>query len=164
MWALVLFTVLTTSVLADNDCMKYVQPHYLTECCKLDLPDPAIHINLIKECLSLPNEAPACERDICSITKKGIASADGKLDKSKLKEHTEKFFESSPELSKAVTENCINRDISKIGPPDMCEYTRYRACVGVQLAMMCPEWSNEGECAGSKVAFAECARKLKMEA
>lgn len=74
-----------------------------------------------------------CDFDDCLAKKFGFYGEDGKLDKEALTSNIEKKYENNKEVVIAMKENCINGDISKYGPPDMCDMRKMKHCFDNQL-------------------------------
>lgn len=74
-----------------------------------------------------------CERETCIAQKKGFATDDAKIDKTKLEELMTKDFGSEPELLADVKSKCINGDFEKYAVPNYCAFMKMRHCVSMQM-------------------------------
>ncbi|KAJ0175780.1 hypothetical protein K1T71_008939 [Dendrolimus kikuchii] len=139
-----------------HKCGRFMRPGGM-ECCKAELQKKPPSDDL-KECFQLPMRPPSCEREICIGKKKGFGNEDGKVDKAAFAAYIDKELEQNADLAKAIKEKCLDGDLTKYGPADMCDLVKVKFCVDIQMIANCPEWDDKGPCAGIKDDVAECLK------
>ncbi|CAB3222554.1 unnamed protein product [Arctia plantaginis] len=112
----------------------------------------------LKECYEKVKPGPpfSCDLENCIAKKFGYYGEDGNLDTEVLARLIENKYENNEQVITAIKEKCLNGDISKHGPPNLCVTMKMKHCFNNQFLKTCPEWSNEGECSGFQDLVAEC--------
>ncbi|KAJ8721319.1 hypothetical protein PYW07_002094 [Mythimna separata] len=161
---LILSTLFFVSASADADkreCEKLFDPRAVRCCQKTsDLEDNFVKSEDVKECLQGNMDPTVCEYDLCIAKKRGFATDDNKLDTSKMEELMAKDFGSDAELMKDLKSKCIDGDLNKYGPPEICDFIKIRNCLKMTLLKHCPEWNINDACNEFKGLVQECGKTV----
>ncbi|KAL0881111.1 hypothetical protein ABMA27_002232 [Loxostege sticticalis] len=96
------------------------------------------------------NKTSSSDIYTCIATIKGILTPDGKLDVAKVNKYIEDEFQTDPELVTVIKEACVEGDVSKYGPPEINEITKFFICASYEQVMACPDWTDDVPCDGGK--------------
>uniref|UniRef100_A0A2A4JAA3 Uncharacterized protein n=1 Tax=Heliothis virescens TaxID=7102 RepID=A0A2A4JAA3_HELVI len=161
MYRVVILSFVFAVALADVDkkqCRHVFHPHAM-HCCKKGPPEEKLIMpDDMSECLQTSRDPITCERDLCIAKKKGFATDDGKLDKTKLVDVVTKDLGSDASLLEDVKANCINGDIENYAPPEFCDFMKMRHCISVQMLNHCPEWEDSSDCKEIKGVVQDCVK------
>uniref|UniRef100_A0AAU6NDC9 OBP16 n=1 Tax=Mythimna loreyi TaxID=667449 RepID=A0AAU6NDC9_9NEOP len=161
---LILSIVLFSSALADVDqkeCEKLFDPPAV-RCCKkiAELEDAFMKSADIKECNQVNMDPALCEFDLCVAKKRGFATDDNKLDKTKIEVLMTKDFGAEADLMKDLKSECFNDNLGKYGPPELCDFIKIKNCLKIQMFKHCPDWEMNDACNEIKGLAQECGRTM----
>ncbi|PZC80931.1 uncharacterized protein LOC110373347 [Helicoverpa armigera] len=159
MYRVVILSFVFVVALADVDkkqCSRVFHPHAM-HCCKKG-PPPDGKPDDLSECFQLSRDPASCERDACLAKKRGFATDDGKLDKTKLMDVMTKDFVDDASLIEDVKKNCINGNYENYAPPEFCDFLKMRHCLSMQMLNHCSDWEDSSDCKEIKGLVADCVK------